>query len=127
MTAVNTTPTKLFAVEFDFDQGPTLSDFYPSLYASASCRSHAGKEPIFEVLVRAPRAGEKPTHWAWWEEDGILGEKTREFVHVWPTKDQVLMCFPYDIKEYEKKGQGKLMAVVAEKVRRVPETEVRRS
>lgn len=121
MPPVNTTPTKLFAVEFQFDQGPTLSDFYPSLY----CRS--GHEPVFEVLVRSPKNGEEATHWAWWEEVSLLGEKSREFVHVWPTEGQVRMCFPYDIAVYENEGRGKLMPVVAEKVRQVKESEIRRS
>jgi hypothetical protein len=79
---------------------------YWDFYSNAFCVKMCGykEDSIIEVTVQ--ESEEFPEcYWGWWDNE------RQEFAFVYPQKFLVEMCFPYNIKGYEERGEGKLMPV----------------
>lgn len=66
--------------------------------------------PIIKVLVRQHGRGK---YYGWWD------NRESRFNHVHRNRAILQMCFPYNIKDCEKRGDGKLMRVCVKEVREV--------
>jgi len=72
-----------------------------------------GNHPCFEVKVREVKKDEESLYWAWKD------FKEKKYRHIFPTKNQVEMCFPYGSKIKEEKGEGKLVNLLIEEVKEI--------
>jgi len=81
-----------------------LWGFYPSLFV---CRiTHGRDKEYYKVKITSFEGSEdEALYWAWWNNE------REEFRHVYYFKDMVQMCFTYELKIYEEKGEGMLTPV----------------
>jgi hypothetical protein len=77
-----------------------FTHFFPSAFCVELCDSG----PALQVTVS--ETTETPdSYWGWWDNED------QAFAHVYVKKFMVEMCFPYPVKLYEERGDGKLLPV----------------
>lgn len=76
-----------------------------------TCRLYDESKEVYKVKVRELKEGEKSIYWGWWDNE------SNRFEHVHPTKGILSIVFPYSMKLYEEKGEGKAYNVIIEEIR----------
>lgn len=69
-----------------------------------------GEGEIFEVTVRPIVEGEQSNYWGWC--DAVTGE----YSMVYPSEPEARCCYPYGPEAEERRGRGKFLNLVVEKV-----------
>lgn len=94
--------TRMFANHYENNHEAPFQHFFSSAFV---VRLHGFKEPVVEVRVFSRAKGpDDGGYWGWYD------NKRAAFVHVWPSKMQVEMCFP-NITFSEECGDGLLLPV----------------
>ena len=68
-------------------------------------RLYDKERPVHKVLVEPDDREEEEGYWSWWD------EHKQDFLFTGAAKCLVTICFPYEVRDHEAKGEGKLVKV----------------